>query len=56
MYCCIHQIKIDCYVGYTIWDGKLIHTVSSIDVDYMLCETIPDKKKKKAKQLELIES
>ena len=38
----IHQIKKDCNVDYTNWDGRLIHTVSSIDVDYMLCETIPD--------------
>ena len=34
--------KKDCNVDYTNWDGRLIHTVSSIDVDYMLCETIPD--------------
>ena len=53
MYWFIHQIKKDCNVDYTNWDGRLIHTVSSIDVDYMLCETIPDKKNKKAKQFKL---
>ena len=40
------KLKKGCNVDYTNWDGRLIHTVSSIDVDYILCETIPDKKTK----------
>ena len=24
------------------WDGKLVHTVSSMNVEYMLCEAILD--------------
>ena len=43
----LSNLKKDCNVDYTNWDGRLIHTVSSIDVNYMLCETIPDLKRKK---------
>ena len=37
----------------TNWDGRLIHTVSSLDVDYMLCETVPDKKTDKPRKFKL---
>ena len=47
------KLKKDCNVDCTNWDGRLIHTVSSLDVDYMLCETVPDKKTDKPRKFKL---
>ena len=35
------KMKRNCVVGCNNWDGKLIHTVSALDAEYILCETIP---------------
>ena len=33
-------MKRGCVVDFKQWDGKLVNTVSVLDVEYMLCETI----------------
>ena len=38
------NMKRDCIIDCKTWDGKLVHTVSSLDVEYMLYETIPENK------------
>ena len=47
------QLKQDCDVHCKVWDGILIHTVSVLDVDYMICETVPNNKNEKAKLFQL---
>ena len=35
------------------WDRRLIHTLSVLDVEYMLCETIPNNNDEKSKRFQL---
>ena len=36
-------MKIYCVIDRKIWDRKLIHIVSALDVERIICETIPEK-------------
>ena len=36
------------------WYGRLIHTVSCLDVEYMVCKTIPNNKSEKPKKFKLV--
>ena len=47
------QIKQDCGVSCKVWDGISIHTVSVLDVDYIICQTIPSNKNANAKTFQL---
>ena len=38
--CISVNLKKDCNVGYTNFDGRLVHTVSILDIIYIVCETI----------------
>ena len=44
------QLKKDCIVSCKTWDGRLIHTISCLDVEYMICKTIPKNKNEKPKK------
>ena len=48
------QLKKDCIVDCKSWHGRLIHTVSCSDVEYMVCETIPNNKSEKPKKFKLL--
>ncbi len=37
------KLKQDGDLHYTNWNGRLIHSISVLDVEYILCETIPEK-------------
>ena len=41
------QLKKNCIVDCKTWNGRLVHTVSCLDVEYMVCETIPNNKSEK---------
>ena len=47
------QSKQDCGVSCKVWDGISIHTVSVLDVDYTICQTISSNKKENAKTFQL---
>ena len=47
------QLKKDCVVNCKKWDGRLIHTVLYLDIEYMVCETIPENKNGKTKMFKL---
>ena len=47
------KMKRDWVVSCKNWDGKLVHTVSSMNVEYMLCETIPDNDSERHKHFKL---
>ena len=47
------QLKKDCLVNCKTWDVRLIHTVSCLDVEYMVCETIPSNKSENQRNLSL---
>ena len=36
------------------WDGRLMHTMSCLDIEYMVCETIPKNKSEKPKNFKLV--
>ena len=40
----IFNLKKDCIGDCKTWDRRLINTVSCLDVEYMVCETIPNNK------------
>ena len=40
------QLKKGCALKCKTWDGRMVHTVSCLDVEYMICETIPNNKRK----------
>ena len=48
------QLKKDCIVNCKTWDGRLIHTVSCLDVEYMICEKIPNNKNETPKKFKLV--
>lgn len=37
------EIKRYCVIDCKNWNGKLVHTVSSLNVEYMLCQAITEK-------------
>ena len=47
------HLKKDCNVGYSNFDGRLVHTVSVLDLEYMVCEHIVEDKNKKSKRFKL---
>ena len=47
------KMKKDCVVDCKNWDGRLIHIVSSLDVEYMICETIPSNDGEAPKKIKL---
>ena len=42
MYWFGNKMKRYCVVDCKNWEGKLVHTVSSLNMEYMICETIPE--------------
>lgn len=47
------KLKRDCIVNYKDWDGKLIHSVSCLNVRYVLCDTIWEKDNETPKKFRL---
>ena len=47
------KMKRYCVVDCKNWDGKLVHIVSALDVEYMLCETAPENENKISKNFKL---
>ena len=47
------KMKRDCVIDYKNWDGKLVHTVSALDEEYMLCETILENENEILKEFKL---
>ena len=47
------HLKKDCNVGYLNFDGRLVHTVSVLNLEYMVCEHIVEDKNKKPKRFKL---
>ena len=47
------KMKRDWVVSCKNWDGKLVHTVSSMNVEHMLCETIPEYDSETPKKIKL---
>ena len=48
------RLKKDCLVNCKTWDVRLIHTVSCLDVEYIVCDTIPKNKSEKPKKFKLM--
>ena len=46
-------LKKDYNAGYSNFDGRLVHTVSVFDLEYMVCEHIMVDKNKKPKRFKL---
>ena len=49
------HLKKDCNVGYSNIDGRLVHTVSVLDLEYMVCEMIVENKTRDQKDLNYIQ-
>ena len=47
------HLKKDCNVDVTNWDGRLVHTVSVLDVEYMVCEKIVENEGNVTKRFKL---
>ena len=47
------HLKKDSNVGYSNVDGRLVHTVSVLDLEYMICKTIVEDKNERAKRFKL---
>ena len=46
-------MKRYCVVDCKNWDGKLVYTVSALDVEYMLCEKILENESETSKKFKL---
>ena len=47
------QLKKGCALKCKTWDGRMVHTVSCLDVEYMTCETISNNKNEKPRRYKL---
>ena len=47
------HLKKDCNVGYSNIDGRFVHTVSVLDLEYMVCEMIVENKNERPKRFKL---
>ena len=47
------HLKKDCNVGCSNFYGRLVHTVSVLDLEHMVCETIVENKKGRPKRFKL---
>ena len=45
--------KLYCNVGYSNIDGRFVHTVSVLDLEYMVCEMIVENKNERPKRFKL---
>ena len=43
------NLKKDCNVGYNIFDQRLVHTISVLDIEYIVCGTIVKDKSERQK-------
>ena len=50
----IFNLKKDCIGDCKTWDRRLINTVSCLDVEYMVCETIPNNKSENQMKFKLV--